>query len=192
MKMTSFYSANELRNIGFASVGENVLLSRKASIYLPEKISIGSNVRIDDFCVISGHVIIGNYVHIATACLLFGGHDGIVFEDYSGLSSRSAVYAESDNYSGCCLTNPMVPMKYRSIIGGGVIIRKHAIIGTGCSIMPGVVIGDGCAVGSMSLVNKSLDDWSIYVGIPCRKIGERLRSVLDLEKVLQEELSKRE
>lgn len=179
--MNSFYSDEELRTIGFASIGKNVLLSRKVSIYSPEKISIGNYVRIDDFCILSGNIRIGNYVHIAAACLLFGGSDGIVFEDYTGLSSRSAVYAESDDYSGRYLTNPMVPMEYRHIIGGGVIIKKHAIIGTGCSIMPSVIIGEGSAVGSMSLVNKPLDDWCIYVGIPCKKIRERSRELLDLE-----------
>ena len=46
---TSFYSESELKRLGFKSVGKNVLLSRKSSIYLPEKITIGNNVRIDDF-----------------------------------------------------------------------------------------------------------------------------------------------
>lgn len=179
---TSFYTKEELGEIGFMSLGDNVLISRKASIYSPHKISIGNNVRIDDFCIISGNVKIGNYVHIAAACLLFGGNDGIVFEDYTGISSRSAVYAESDDYSGMCFTNPMIPDKYRRIIGGGVQIRKHAIIGSGCTILPGVEISEGVAVGSMSLISKSLPQWSICVGIPCKAIKERNKMLLDIER----------
>ena len=125
--------------------------------------------------------MMGNYIHIAASCLLFGGNDGILLEDYTGISSRSAVYAESDDYSGECFTNPTLPVESRNIIGGGVIIKKHAIIGTGCSIMQGVVIGEGCAVGAMSLVNKSLPDWGIYIGIPCRRIKDRNKKLLDLE-----------
>ncbi|MDZ7925025.1 MAG: hypothetical protein U5M23_13450 [Marinagarivorans sp.] len=44
-----FYTQDELTYIGFKSLGDNVKLSKKASVYEPEKISIGSNSRIDDF-----------------------------------------------------------------------------------------------------------------------------------------------
>lgn len=183
--MTSFYSESELKEIGFKHVGTNVLLSRQASIYSASKIAIGNHVRIDDFCILSGNLTIGNHVHIAAACLLFGGNDGIIFEDYTGLSSRSAVYAESDDYAGTHLTNPTLPAKYRHIIGGGVLVKKHAIIGTGCSVLPNVVIGEGCAVGSMSLVSRSLDSWGIYAGIPCRRIKNRSQRLLQLEQDFQ-------
>ncbi len=179
--MTSFYSEQELLELGLRCVGKNILLSRKVSIYTPEKISIGNNTRIDDFCILSGNLRIGNYVHIAASCLLFGGNDGIVFEDYTGLSSRSAVYGESDDYSGDYFTNPTLPAKYRHSIGGGVIVKKHAIIGSGCTILPNVVIGEGTAVGSMSLVNSSLEEWGVCVGIPCKRIKDRNKGLLQLE-----------
>lgn len=182
--MDSYYTENELSTIGFRSFGRSVKISRKCSIYSPEKITIGNNVRIDDFCILSGNITIGNYIHIAAGCYLFGGNDGIIFEDYTGLSSRSAIYAESDDYSGCCFTNPTLPMEYRRIIGGGVVIKKHSIIGSGCSVLPNVVIGEGVAVGSMSLVNESLEAWGVYVGIPCRRIKERDKTLLQLEKMI--------
>ena len=80
--MNSFYCAEELSEMGFKRVGENVLLSRKASIYSPTKISIGSNVRIDDFCILSGNITIGSNVHISAYTALFGGGE-IIIEDYS-------------------------------------------------------------------------------------------------------------
>ena len=79
---TSFYSPEELKEIDFKSVGENVLISRKVSIYSPQKISIGNNVRIDDFCILSGNITLGNYCRIAAYCALYGSH-GIIMEDYS-------------------------------------------------------------------------------------------------------------
>lgn len=36
----SFYSEKELQKIGFRSLGKNVCISKKASIYSPRKISI--------------------------------------------------------------------------------------------------------------------------------------------------------
>lgn len=82
--MDSFYSRSELEHIGFATIGKNVLLSRKASIYSPAMISIGDNVRIDDFCILSGCIGIGSQVHISAYVALYGGM-GITIEDYSGV-----------------------------------------------------------------------------------------------------------
>ena len=81
--MSSFYSQEELRELGLKRYGENVLISRKSSIYQADKISIGSNVRIDDFCILSGEIEIGNYVHIAAYTSLFAGDAGIRMEDFS-------------------------------------------------------------------------------------------------------------
>lgn len=75
--MDSFYTREELLAIGFASVGENVLVSRKTSIYGAENMNIGNNVRIDDFCFLSGKITLGNYIHIATATLLYGSAECI-------------------------------------------------------------------------------------------------------------------
>lgn len=179
---TSFYSKEEISDFGFKSCGENVLISRKASIYGAGNIAIGNNVRVDDFCVLSGNIILGNHIHIAVYSALFGGKAGIEMQDFSGLSSRCVIYAESDDYSGKVLTNPTVPEKYLELIGGRVVLKKHVIIGSGTTILPGVEIGEGSAVGSMSLVNKALDSWGIYAGIPCQYKKERSKCLLEIEK----------
>ena len=184
--MTSFFSVEELKELGFASYGENVLISRKASIYGAGKMSIGNNVRIDDFCVLSGNITLGDYIHIAAGSMLFAGHSGIEMKDFSCLSSRCAVYAESDDYSGFALTNPMVPDEYRNVTGAKVTLEKHALVGSGSSILPGVIIGEGVSVGSMSLVNISLDAWGVYVGIPCKRVKERSKRLLELEALFLE------
>ena len=178
----SFYSSEELKEMGFASLGENVLISRKTSIYGMDKISIGNNVRIDDFCILSGKIELGNYVHIAVYTALFGGSSGIIMEDFSGLASRCAVYAKSDDYSGRYMTNPTVDSQYLNVIDEQVVIKKHVVIGTGSTILPGVTVGEGVSVGSMSLINKNLEDWGIYFGIPCKLYCERSKDLLELEK----------
>ena len=71
--MDSYYSEEELNNIGFKSIGTNVKLSKKSSIYGANEISLGNNVRIDDFCILSGKIRIGNYIHIAAYSALYGG-----------------------------------------------------------------------------------------------------------------------
>lgn len=80
------------------------------------------------------------------------------------------------------MTNPTVPDEYRNIICGKVVLKRHALVGTGSTILPGVTIEEGTSVGSMSLVNKSLDEWGMYVGVPCKKIRDRSKRILALEK----------
>jgi Acetyltransferase (isoleucine patch superfamily) len=184
----SFYTMDELREIGFKSLGDSdIFISRKASIYGTGNITVGNHVRIDDFCLLSGKITIGEYVHIAAYAALFGGSCGIVLKDFSGISSRSAVYAQTDDYSGDYLTNPAVPEQYRNVREGTVTLEKHVLVGSGCTILPDITIGEGTAVGSMSLVNQSLDSWGIYAGIPCRRIKERSRKLLEAEKLLRSE-----
>ncbi len=186
--MNSFYTQTELEQLNFQSLGENVLISRKVSIYGSEKIAIGNNERIDDFCILRGKIIIGNYVHIAAYVGVFAPNSGVVFEDFSGISSRCAIYAQSDDYSGYALTNPTVSMEYRNILAGKVVVGKHVVIGTGTTVLPGVTIAEGASVGSMSLVNKNLDPWGIYAGVPAKYLKARSQKILDLEqKFLQSE-----
>lgn len=183
--MNSFYSSEELKTLGLKEYGENVLISRKASIYGAANITLGSNVRIDDFCVLSGKISLGNYVHIAVGSMLFAGSEGIVLEDYTGISSRCALYARSDDYTGEHMTNQIVPVEYTGVNGAPILIGKHSIIGTGCTVLPGVTVGEGCSVGAMSLINKDLEPWGIYAGIPARRFRERSRKLLELCRELE-------
>ncbi|KKP59218.1 MAG: Hexapeptide repeat-containing transferase [Candidatus Magasanikbacteria bacterium GW2011_GWC2_34_16] len=181
--MDSFYSADEIKAIGFKAIGENVKISRKTSIYGAEYISIGSNVRIDDFCCLvanNNEIIIGSNIHIAFFCILMGS-GGIIMEDFSGLSSRVSIYSATDDYSGLTLTNPTIPEKYKHIYSGKVVLRKHVIIGTNTTILPNLEIGVGCSIGANSLVTKSLDEWGIYIGTPVKKLKDRHKDLLKLE-----------
>lgn len=190
--ITSFYSQEELKEIGFKKLGDNIQISRKASIYGAEHISIGNHVRIDDFCILSGNIVIGDYVHIAAYAALFGGKAGIELYDFTGLSSKVVVYASSDDYSGEAMTNPTIPDKFRKVQNEKVTLKKHVLIGTGCTILPGVTIEEGTSVGSMSLINRSLNSWGIYFGVPCKWRKERSKNLLTLEKQWKAELNNRE
>lgn len=181
-KILAFLKDKQLKKMGFKSLGTNVCISDKASIYNPDQIQIGDNSRIDDFCVVSGKVTIGNNVHIAVFCNVAGGEKGIIFEDFSGLAYGCHVFTQSDDYSGRTLTNPTVPDKYKKEVKKSILIGKHSIIGTSSLILPGVVLAEGTSVGGLSLVTKSTEEWSIYFGSPAKRIKSRKRSLLKLEK----------
>jgi len=177
----AYYTSNELAQMGFKSLGKNVKISTKSSIYNHEQIEIGDNSRIDDFCLLSGKITIGKFVHIAPYCNLAGGELGIALEDFSGLAYGVHVFTQSDDYSGQTMTNPNIPEKYKQVTKAPVYIRRHTIVGACSVVMLGVELKEGTSIGAMSLVRKSTEEWSIYVGNPAKKIKARSRELLVLE-----------
>lgn len=185
MMKNSFYSEEELAEIGFKQLGKNVKISRKASIYTPDLISIGNHVRIDDFCILSGNINIGSYIHISAYTALYGRY-GIILEDFVTISGRVLVYSQSDDYSGNFLTNPMIPAEFGNVTGDKVIFRKHSIVAAGSIILPGVCMHEGACLGAMSLLKKDIPEWTIYAGVPAKQISSREKKILELEKIMKE------
>jgi len=177
----AYLSKDALEAMGFASLGRNVLISDRASIYGASEMRIGDHSRIDDFCVISGKIEIGRNTHIAPFCLVAGGNVGIVLEDFSGLAYRVSVFAQSDDYSGATLTNPTIPSHFKNEVRAPVKIGRHVIVGAGAIICPGVELAEGSSVGAASLVLASCPPWTILAGVPARKIKDRRRDLLRLE-----------
>ncbi|BCA93124.1 acyltransferase [Vreelandella aquamarina] len=183
----AYLSHNELNALGLEEFGDNVLISDKASIYNPSKIRIGSNVRIDDFCILSagkGGIIIENYIHIAAYASLIGA-EKITLSEFSNLSSRVSIYSSNDDYSGEFLTNPMVPDECKNVTSKEVNIGKHVIIGSGSVVLPGVTLEEGVAIGALSLVTTSCEAYGIYAGQPAKKIKERKKCLKKLEENLK-------
>jgi acetyltransferase-like isoleucine patch superfamily enzyme len=182
---TSFLTESEVEALGLESHGRGVLVSRLASIHQPERIRLGSHVRIDDFAMLtagdSGGIEIGNHVHIGAFVALYGG-GGIAIESYVSVSARGSVYSTNDDYSGDHLTNPTVSAKYTSVNRAPVRLGRHVLIGAHSVVLPGVSVGEGAAVGALSLVNRSLDAWGIYGGVPAAFLKARSQTLLALER----------
>jgi len=181
-----FYTEQELQKIGFKSVGKNVLISDKCSIYSPQNIEIGDNVRIDDFCIVSPSTSlkIGNYVHIGCYASIIGAGE-VVIEDYCGISGRVSIYSSNDDYTGLYLTNPMVPKEYTKVTHAPVIIKKHSIIGAGSVVLPNTIVNEGVSVGSLSLLNGDYEEYSVYTGVPAKKIRNRQKRFLKYEQLIR-------
>lgn len=177
----SYLVKDQLVAMGFKSLGKEVKISDRASIYNADQIEIGDYSRIDDFCVVSGKVKIGRNVHITPQCLVAGGIPGLVIEDFVALAYGVKVFTQSDDYSGLTMTNSTVPKKYKKEIMAAVIIGKHSIIGAGSIIMPGVRVSEGNSIGANSLLLTSTESWSIYVGSPAKKIKDRKKDLLEFE-----------
>jgi acetyltransferase-like isoleucine patch superfamily enzyme len=183
----SFLSTEQLTKIPFRFLGRNVKISEKVSIYDPEEIEIGDNSRIDDFCVISGKVNVGSFVHITVFCNIAGGIEGITLEDFATVAYGCHIFTQSDDYNGYTMTNSNIPDKFKDITRKKITIGRHSIIGAGSIILPGANLAEGTSIGAGTLVRVPTEEWSIYVGVPARKLRKRSKQLLELEKQFMKE-----
>lgn len=187
-----FFLSEELINMGFKSVGENVKIAKNCTIVGLENISIGCNVQIDEQVFIAankGFLDIGDHVHIGGGSHLQCG-GGITLADFCGLSQGVKIYSVSDDYTGKSMTNTTIPEKYKKLFISEVKLERHVLVGSGSVILPGVKIGIGSAVGALSLVTMSLEEWGIYFGAPAKKIKMRSKHMLTFEECFMHEENK--
>lgn len=179
----AFLSREQLETMNFSALGCDVFISDKASLYNPRKMSIGSHVRIDDFCVLSagdGGIEIGDYIHVAVFSSLIGAGK-IVLEDFVNISSRVSIYSSNDDYSGATMTNPMIPDQYKNVSSADVRLAKHVIVGSGSVVLPGVTLHEGVAVGALSLVTTDCEEFKVYSGVPAKPVKNRKMGLKTLE-----------
>lgn len=179
----AYLNSEQLRLLGFRYIGSDVRVFERASFYGIDRISIGDECRIDDYCVVSageGGIAIGRNVHIAVYSSLIG-NGAITLGDFSGLSSRVSIYSSSDDYSGEFMTNPTVTPEFTGVRHAQVIIGRHVIVGSGSVILPGVVLHEGAAVGALTVIRDNCEPFTIYAGNPARRVGLRKRNLLELE-----------
>ena len=174
----------QIRGMDFACVGSNVKLSDKGSYYNCKEIRLGSNVRVDDFCVLSagiGGIDIGNHIHIAVFSSIIGAGN-ITLRDFCNISSRVSIYSSNDDYSGAVMTNPTVPSEFTKVQHADVKVGRHVIIGSSSIVLPGVSLEEGVVIGALSLVKNNCKTFGIYAGVPAIYIGERKRDLLEVER----------
>jgi len=187
MRRGGFLTPSEVSAIGFAAVGSNVKIDASALFYGAERITLGSDVRIDAFSVISagaGGIRIGNHVHIASFGFLTGAAS-IDLKDFAGLSGRVSVYSSADDYHGHALTGPTIPAEFRRVESAPVVFEEHVVVGAGTIVLPGVRVGRGAAVGALSLLRKDVAEFTIVAGHSGRVIGTRKRTLLEAEAKLK-------
>lgn len=169
---SGYFSKEELLDLGLKKIGNNVMLSKCTRIYNPDKISIGNNVRIDDFCILIGDIEIGSFVHIAQYCLLSGKY-GIKIGNFVGLSARVSLFTNNEDYSdGKGISTAAVPEDFQWTEKGNIILDDHTLIGAHSILLPNTHLKRGSIVGGLSLVQEKCEEWSLYAGTPAKKIKD--------------------
>lgn len=170
-----FFDINELK-----ACGKNVIIGKTVRIRYPELVEIGDNVIIDDFTYISTSLKLHNNVHISSGCKIIGGKNACVeMCEFSTLAPNVVLSAGSDDYLTGIAT-PMVPIEYKGDVRiGKIILNKHCIVGSGSVVLPDVIFEQGACLGALSLANKNLSEYTLFAGIPAKKI--KLRNKVEIE-----------
>ena len=171
----SFLTTLELNQLGFPDVGDkNVFVSRYAKFYGAEYLSLANNIRIDDFCVISvgQPSTIGNWVHIGTSTSIHCPI-GIDIEDFAGISPGSRIFGISNNFSDEFPMHPYLNSDLLSASKSKISLGKFSQVGANSVVLPNSLLAEGAVLGSNSMLKTTTDPWTIYAGVPAKKISER-------------------
>jgi galactoside O-acetyltransferase len=169
------------------SIGKNTFISGQVEIRRPKLVSIGSNTAIDTGFYITTQAEIGDYIHIAPYITVIGGATGLLMMDhFSTIAAGSRIVCGSDDHMGEGLVGPTIPREFGdNLTIAPVRFEKFANIGTNVVILPGVTLGEGSVVGACSLVTKSTEPWTIYIGTPAKAIKIRRKDkILEYAKKL--------
>jgi chloramphenicol O-acetyltransferase type B len=145
--------------IGFHA-GARVVLWGKNKLIIGDHFFIGRDSQI--LC----DAVIGDWVGFSHKVGLIGTYD----HNYQqiGVPIRLASQIRHPDYSWKGLN-----MK--------VVIEDDVLVGYGSIILSGVRIGQGSIIAAGSFVTRNVEPFSIYGGVPARKIGERFENETDLE-----------
>ena len=165
-----FFDRSELKYCG-----ENVIIGKTVRIRKPHLVSIGDNTIIDDFTYIPCGMDIGSYTHIGANCSFIGGPGHISIGSFVNIAPGCQIITGSNDYRGGGLVGPTIPAEF---VGEAVIepvwIGDHCLLACQTVVLPGCVLPEGLSTGAMTLLKPVVySSWSIYVGIPGKKIGER-------------------
>ena len=70
-------------------------------------------------------------------------------------------------------------VKQQFLLGGiknnaykSVNIGENSFVGAGAIVLPGTIIGKSCIIGAGAVVKGNIEDYSIIIGNPAKKIGD--------------------
>jgi acetyltransferase-like isoleucine patch superfamily enzyme len=149
------------------NIGKNFHAGIRVRLWAKNKLVIGDNFYIGRDSQIECNVIIGDNVICGNKVAFVGKYD----HNYQqiGVPTRLASQIRDSDYNWKGLNEITV-------------VEDDVWIGYGSIIMSGVKIKRGSIIAAGSVVTKNVDEYSIYGGVPAKKIGERFNSKEDLEK----------
>jgi acetyltransferase-like isoleucine patch superfamily enzyme len=130
-------------------------------------VRIGSKCELHQFSMLltyGGDIIIGESSSVNPFTIIYG-HGGTIIGKGVRMAAHSTIIPANH-----ILGDEDKPLFKRGVTAIGISIGDYSWIGTGCRILDGVNIGRNAVVGAGSVVNKSIPDFAIAVGVPAKVI----------------------
>lgn len=159
---------------------------------ISSNIKIGSNVSIFGGIDIrnreNGKIIIGDHVRFDGNVRIVSARDGkIEIGDYSVIGPNTIINGGGNISIGkyalfskniSINSNEHMHARSKNILDQGftfadVILKDDVWLGANVCVNKGVVVEKGTIVGANAVVTKNTEEYSIYAGVPAKKIGER-------------------
>jgi acetyltransferase-like isoleucine patch superfamily enzyme len=171
---------------------KNLADFRLVKIKINPNVNLGANVVIKSSSIIEtkygGNIYIGEKTEILDGVSLITYGGDIVIGRNCSINPYSIIYGIGNTkignnvlIAGHCMIIPnnhkfsdrTRPIAEQGCEAKGIIIEDDVWIGHGCSILDGVIIGKGSVIAAGSVVNKSVEAYSIMAGVPAKKIKSR-------------------
>lgn len=179
----------------FRKVGKKVVFGHHVTLRAPKRITIGSNVVIDDYAVLSMRgsgeetIQIGNGVLIGRGTQIKTRAGSIYIDDFANISSMCHIGSTSEVYigkyclfaGGCYIGGIQhgfersdVPIVQQELnLRGGLRIGDDVWLGANVVVNDGITIGKGAVIGAGSVVTKDIPSYKIAVGVPAKVVKKR-------------------
>lgn len=148
------------------SFGKNVYIGRFVYLWAKHTITAGDNFYIGKFSQIECDAEIGNNVIIGNQVGMVGRYDH--HYQQIGTPTRLASQIRDSDYDWKGNNEK-------------IIIEDDVWIGFGSIILTGVWIGQGSIIAAGSVVTKDVLPFSVYGGVPAKKIRDRFDTEADLK-----------
>ncbi len=176
------------------SCGRNVVFGQNVVLRHPHKIHIGSNVVIDDNCLLDAKgesnagIRIGDGVFVGRNSILSCKDGDIELRDGANVGFNCEIFSASRVTIGA----GVLMAAYSYVIGGdhdfsdpdksvleqtrrsaGVTIGDGAWLGAGAKVLDGVAVGDHAVIGAGAVVREAVPERAVAVGVPARVVASR-------------------
>ena len=160
-------------------VGEDVFINKNVEITKPHLCLIGNHVAIDSGFYCTTKLTIEDYVHISPHVAVIGGQEtALTVEDFCFISVGAKMVCGSELFYGDGLVGPLIPDQYKDKqILSPIVLKRFSGVLAGSVVLPGVTMAEGSVLGACSLLKENTEPWTVYAGVPARKIRMRKSSV---------------
>ncbi|MEE4310721.1 MAG: acyltransferase [candidate division KSB1 bacterium] len=114
------------------------------------------------------HIFLGDRVHIQRSVFLWAGEKSeIHIGNNTIIGPGSFITSDNHGTKRAQLIRDQEGAEADVTIGADVWMGAYAIV------LPGIRIGDGAVIAAGSVVTKDVPEYSIFAGVPAKKIGTR-------------------